>query len=147
MIESSTVAKVIFVDTSAWYALTVADDVCHAPAIGFLKVISSGEFGKMITTDYVLAETYTLLRIKKGTELVTRFAESVASSSNVKALWISESDFSLSLEKLLKFNDKMLSFVDCSSSVAMDALGITDVFAFDSDFKTLGYTLHPEPQE
>ncbi len=147
MIASSTVARVIFVDTSAWYALAVADDVSHAPAIGFFKVISSGEFGKMITTDYILAETYTLLRIKKGTELVARFAESVASSSNVKTLWISEGDFSLSLEKLLKYNDKMLSFVDCSSSVAMDALGITDVFAFDSDFKTLGYTLHPEPQE
>lgn len=137
----------IFVDTSAWYALAVGDDVSHAPAMDFFKAISSGEFGKMISTDYVLAETYTLLRIKKGTELVARFAESVAQSSNVKILRISENDFSLALEKLLKFNDKLLSFVDCSSSVAMDALGITDVFAFDSDFKTLGYTLYPAPQE
>ena len=137
----------IFVDTSAWSALAVADDVSHAPAMDFFKIISSGEFGKMITTDYVLAETYTLLRIKRGTELVSHFAESVAGSTNVKTLWISESDFSLSLERLLKFNDKMLSFVDCSSSVAMDALGITDVFAFDTDFKTLGYKLHPELRE
>lgn len=144
---SSTEANVIFVDTSAWYAIAVADDVSHAPAMDFFKVISSGEFGKMITTDCVLAETYTLLRIKRGTELVSHFAESVARSTNVKTLWIGESDFSLSLEKLLKFNDKMLSFVDCSSSVAMDALGITDVFAFDSDFKTLGYRLHPELRE
>ena len=137
----------IFADTGAWYALAVADNINHAPAVAFLEAISSGEFGKMITTDYVLAETYTLLRIRKGTELAARFAGSVAQSSNVKTLRIGENDFSLALEKLLRFKDRMLSFADCSSSVAMDALGITDVFAFDSDFRTLGYKLHPERQE
>ena len=147
MIRLFTVAELIFVDTSAWYALAVADDINHAPAIDFFRVLSSGEFGKMITTDYILAETYTLLRIKKGIEPVRRFAESVAKSPNVKTLWISENDFSFSLEKLLRFNDKMLSFVDCSSAVVMDSLGMTDVFAFDSDFHSLGYKLHPDLHE
>lgn len=82
--------------------------------------------------------------VRRFAKLVARFAESLAQSSNVKTLWISEADFSLALEKLLKFNDKMLSLVDCSSAVAIDALGLTDVFAFDSDFKTLGYRLHSE---
>ena len=75
------------------------------------------------------------------------FRQKVLLRSDVKTLWISENDFSFSLEKLLRFNDKMLSFVDCSSAVVMDSLGMTDVFAFDSDFHSLGYKLHPDLHE
>jgi hypothetical protein len=134
----------IFVDTSAWYALFVNEDSNHSSAVAFLNEISSGKFGKMVTTDYVLAETYTLLRLRKGAEIVGRASSSISRSSNLRIVWVGEENFALALEILLNYNDKKLSFADCTSFVMMKALGISDAFAFDTDFRSTGFHLHPE---
>jgi predicted nucleic acid-binding protein len=44
----------IFVDTSAWYAVEEEDDVNHDAACKFLSQIASGRHGIAITTDYIL---------------------------------------------------------------------------------------------
>jgi predicted nucleic acid-binding protein len=43
----------IFVDTSAWYALEVEDDVNHKAACRFLSKVATGKYGVSVTTDYV----------------------------------------------------------------------------------------------
>ena len=56
----------IFVDTSAFYALEVEGDVNHAAARRFLGEIKEGMYRVMVTTDYVLDETLALLRLRHG---------------------------------------------------------------------------------
>jgi len=51
----------IFVDTSAWYALDLENEINHQKARKFLSEIATGTYGIAITTDYVLDETMTLL--------------------------------------------------------------------------------------
>ncbi len=50
--------RLVFVDTSAWIAMGSQDDQYHQPAVDFFKVLAS-ERARLVTSDFVLSETYT----------------------------------------------------------------------------------------
>ena len=66
----------IFVDTGAWFAVAVRNDPDHAVAMRWLGQNSE----PLITTDYVLAETATLIRMGDKTARGHRLAVRIASS-------------------------------------------------------------------
>ena len=80
----------IFVDTGAFYASKVANDVNHRSAIGIEKLISEGKYGKMVTTNYVLDELYTLLRGRVSYEHTIQIGETIRNSPNIRIIWILE---------------------------------------------------------
>jgi predicted nucleic acid-binding protein len=67
---------VIFVDTGAWFASAVRNDPDHAAAMRWLGQNRE----PLITTDYVLAETATLIRMRDKTARGHRLAVRVTSS-------------------------------------------------------------------
>jgi PIN domain len=67
---------VIFVDTGAWFAVAVQNDPDHAAAMRWLGQNRE----PLITTDHVLAETATLIRMRDKTARGHRLAVRVASS-------------------------------------------------------------------
>ena len=83
----------IFVDTSAWYASEVEDDVNHEKARKFLLEIASAKHGVAVTTDYVLDETLTLLQSKKGLSVALTFIGKVRKSQSIRTFWVNESIF------------------------------------------------------
>ena len=87
----------IFVDTSAFYALEVEGDANHAAARRFLEEIKRGEYGVMITTDYVLDEVLTLLRLRHGVDAALRFLVKVRKSRSIKVVWVDEVVFEQAL--------------------------------------------------
>ena len=52
----------IFIDTGAFFASKVTNDVNYSSAIVVENQIREGKYGKMITTNYILDELFTLLR-------------------------------------------------------------------------------------
>ena len=66
----------IFVDTGAWFAAAVLDDPDHGAAMRWL----GRNREPLITTDYVLAETATLIRMRDKSARGHRLAVRVASS-------------------------------------------------------------------
>jgi len=58
---------VIFVDTGAWFAVAVRSDPDHEAAMRWL----GRNREPLITTDYVLAETATLIRMRVKPRAVT----------------------------------------------------------------------------
>ncbi|MGH7926202.1 MAG: type II toxin-antitoxin system VapC family toxin [Candidatus Binatia bacterium] len=66
----------IFVDTGAWFAVAVGNDPDHEAAMRWLRRNRE----PLITTDYVLAETATLIRMCDKTARGHRLALRVASS-------------------------------------------------------------------
>ncbi len=54
----------IFVGTSAWYALEVEDDTNHKRALRLLGTLRDRRYGSILTTDYVLDEPVTLLWLR-----------------------------------------------------------------------------------
>ena len=62
----------IFVDTSAWVALEDRSDTNHWKAIAYKDEFLHSKT-RMVTTNYVLDETYTLLLLDIGYRPIVRF--------------------------------------------------------------------------
>jgi predicted nucleic acid-binding protein len=124
----------IFVDTGAWYASLVPTDPDHATAVQWL---ANNHF-PLLTTDYVIDETLTLLRArgerKRALMLGTKFFHHGLAEIHK----ITSVDLTLAWETFEQFDDKNWSFTDCTSKVVMEQLGIKVAFAFDHHFQQFG---------
>ena len=124
----------IVVDTGAWYASLVPTDPDHAKAV---KWIASNHF-PLLTTDYIVDETLTLLRARgeKTRALLLGakfFRDGLAEVHKITAV-----DLSLAWDVFEQFDDKGWSSTDCTSKVVMEKLNITIAFAFDHHFHQFG---------
>ena len=132
-------------DTGAWYAVEVEDDVNHRAGKRFLSALSTGRYGTPVTTDYVLDETMTLLRSRRGLSAALAFADKVRTSGSVRVFWVDEPLFDKALGFFHKSDGSSWSFTDCTSFALMNELSIADAFAFDGHFREAGFRLCPEP--
>ena len=135
----------ILVDTGAWYALTDPQERHHGHAVASFGRLTKGEHGRMVTTDYVLDETYTLIRMRLGIEPVRRLRELLGKSSSIQVVRVSDNDFEHSVDLMLAHEDKRWSLTDCTSFTLMRELEIKDAFTFDHNFVEAGFRVHPGP--
>ncbi len=133
----------IFVDTSAWYALEVEDDENHASAAAFREELKRGRHGALLTSDYVLDEVITLLNMRKDSEAATGFAGKVFRSRSVSVVWIDRQVFEEALKMLKERADRKWSFTDCTSFIIMSQLRVQEAFAYDRNFEQAGFTRLP----
>lgn len=133
----------ILIDTGAWYALADQQERHHGRASALFGRLTKGEFGRMLTSDYILDETYTLLRMRLGMEPVKRLRDLLARSSSLQVLRVSDNDFDRSAELMIAHPDKRWSLTDCSSFILMRELEISDAFAFDHNFAEAGFRVFP----
>ncbi len=129
----------IFVDTSAWYAVEVEDDVNHEAACQVLSSIASGKHGVAVTSDFVLDEMLTLLRSRKSLASASAFIDKIRKSKSVRIFWVDEGLFDRALDTFKKSDDKLWSFTDCTSFALMRELAISKAFTFDKHFKEAGF--------
>lgn len=130
----------IFVDTSAWLALVDSHDRNHAEAVRIARRLAQGEFGNQATTNYVLAESLTIIRRRLGLESAMKFATGLESSQEVRVFWIEPAHHQEAIRLMANRPDKDWSLFDCSSFVIMRSLGIQSAFAFDEDYAQAGFT-------
>jgi uncharacterized protein len=133
----------IYVDTSAWYAVEVEDDINHDAACKFLSKMATGKHGISITTDYVLDETLTLLRSRRGLKSAEGFIDKIRRSKSVRVFWVDEGLFEKALELFKASEGKSWSFTDCTSFSLMQELSISDAFTFDKHFREAGLQAVP----
>jgi uncharacterized protein len=135
----------ILIDTSAWYAVEVEDDENHSAAINFFKKrVASSLHGSPVTTDYILDETLTLLRMRRGIRVAAQFSDKIQNTKSLRILWIGDEIFSQAL-KLFKQSDERQewSFTDCTSFSIMNGVGISESFTFDEHFASAGFAVLP----
>jgi predicted nucleic acid-binding protein len=135
----------IFVDTSAWDAIADGGDTNHGLALLFRNEIA-GHY-KLVTTNYVLDELYTLLLLNIGYRQTIRYKRQLdilIQEGILEFEWISEQVAAEAWAIFEQFNtDKQWSFTDCTSYVVMKRLGIAEVFAFDRHFEQMGFIRRP----
>ena len=130
----------IFVDTSAWFALMDRSCVEHSIASKFATDVQD----LFVTTDYVLAESLTLLRARRLHEEAIELGGRLLSERFARLVWVTPEDVQKAWV-LFQYRDKAWSFVDCVSFSVAQRLKIHDAFAFDDHFRQCGtLTVHPE---
>lgn len=124
----------IFVDTGAWFAAAVPSDPHHSAASRWLA--DNGE--PLLTTDYVVDETLTLLRARGERTRSLLLGERFFSAGLAEIYTLGDGDIALAWQVFRSFDDKDWSFTDCASKVVIERLGIRQAFAFDRHFKQFG---------
>jgi hypothetical protein len=131
--------KQIFVDTSGWYAAIVSKDSDHKAAREFLHHNTS----KLITSDYVMDETVTLLQSRLGHQYAVRFLDMLQSSQQVQLVFLTPNYLKATIDLFRNRADKEWSFTDCSSFILMQEYQIQIAFAFDEHFRQAGFQMKP----
>jgi predicted nucleic acid-binding protein len=124
----------IFVDTGAWFASIVPSDRDHAAATRWL----SQNTQPLLTTDYIIDETLTLLKARGQTLRVMAMGEQFFRGTLATTYYLTEADILLGWQTFRQFSDKAWSFTDCTSKIVIDKLHLQQAFAFDHHFHQFG---------
>jgi predicted nucleic acid-binding protein len=134
----------VFLDTSAVLALLDADERSHAEA----RTVWADLLGRaedLVSTNYVLVESFALVQHRLGLEAVRTLQEDILPL--VRVHWVSEADHRAAVSALLTANRRHLSLVDCVSFLVMRQLALKTAFALDRDFTAQGFETVPSPPQ
>ena len=127
----------IFVDTSAFLALENRKDQYHQSALMFRdSLLKSKE--SLITSDYVLDESYTIIRLRAGHKIAVRFGEMIQATALIEIRYLTKETLQEAWDIFKSFSDKEFSFTDCTSFALMQSLQIRVAFTFDEHFNQFG---------
>jgi predicted nucleic acid-binding protein len=138
----------IFVDTWAWVALADTSDPYHRKAKALHRKLTKKR-RSYVTTNFVLGETISYLYDGIGAVHAQTFINSILTASDAgtyRMVHLSPDQFRRAWAMRQKYHDKpAISFVDFTSMVVMQDLGLTDVFTGDDHFRkvNLGFQLVP----
>jgi hypothetical protein len=141
------IAKPVFVDTGAWIALAIEKDHLHARAAAFAVDLARNRV-PLITTNYVLSETYTRILYEVGHAQAMAFDGKLGElleSRRLKVVWVSPEIHAQALAIFRKYEDQTFSITDCATFVITRKQGLPEVFGFDQSFATMGMILRPSP--
>src|SRR3972149_9377448 len=83
----------IFVDAGGWSAGDLRADRRHEEALAAFRRARTGELGALVTSDYVMSEGLTIVRMDAGLEAAETLASRVFESPHVRLLWTTAPDF------------------------------------------------------
>ena len=125
----------IFVDTSALYAVLDADDPWHgSAAVALPRVQAIGA----ATCNYVVVESAALVARRLGRRATMDLFDLL---SPVELVWVDEPIHRAATAAYLQGGAGGPSLVDCASFEVMRLRGITTAFAFDRHFVDAGFAL------
>ena len=130
----------IFVDTAGLFALLVDNDAMHDRAHDLLERAAHSS-RRFVTTDYVVDETATLLKVRGAGHRADKLFEIVFQSAACRVEWMDSERFIHVRRFFLKHHDQDWSFTDCFSFWLMRSLGLTDALTTDKHFRDAGF--HP----
>ena len=134
--------SLLFVDTAGWMAAADAKDplnsVCRAVRDEWLEA-----GGTLITTNYVVDETMTLIRMRLGLEAAEKWWRQVSESQRCRFEWITPDRELEALRWFFTWKDQTFSFTDCTSFVVMKDMKIEKAMTSDHHFLTAGFDILP----
>lgn len=136
MISRPLIPRRVLVDTGAWYALADKQDTNHEPAAAIQRLLIA-QRPRLFTTNYIVDETYTLLRTRLSQLSAVRFLDDLRAST-VTLIRVTAADEATTEALLRRFVDKRFSYTDATSFVVMERLGIPAAFTFDRNFAEYG---------
>jgi hypothetical protein len=105
------------------------------------EVLAAGRL--LVTTDYVVDETLTLLRMRLGLPAAEAWWSQIEASSRVRWQWIDAARAEKARAVFFRHRDKQYSFTDCTSFVVMRELRLKQALTTDRHFRQAGFQVLP----
>ena len=132
----------VFVDTGGWMACADRADPAHAACAAARD--ATLEAGRtLITTDFVIAETLTLIRFRLGLSAANAWWQQIDRSARLRWERVEHDRFERARHLFFEYRDKDLSFTDCTSVAVMRELKVTTVITTDRHFRQVGFEVLP----
>jgi predicted nucleic acid-binding protein len=96
---------------------------------------------ELVTTNYVLIETFALIQSRLRLEAVREFQEDIVPVLRIE--FVTPEMHRLGIAALLAASRRGFSLVDCVSFEVMRELGMKSAFTFDGHFREYGFTAIP----
>ena len=128
----------VFVDSSAWLALHIANDQYFKEAEKYAHSLIDKR-ALFFTNDYVLDETYTRLIYDFNLQTAQEFHKKIilGVKENLVVLEIDEYERELAWFYLEKFKDHNLSLTDATIVVNFNEANLNEIFTFDRHFRDI----------
>jgi predicted nucleic acid-binding protein len=135
---------VIFVDTTIWASAIDASDALHEDGSAVLKALADGSLPSALTTDFVLDETLTLLKMRGGRpDTIAKAMASIVSSPSLDLVFVDDALFDAAL-RIYQIYER-LSFTDAVTVTVMQKRKIKEIFSHDEDFDLKGILRRERP--
>lgn len=132
----------LFVDTGGWMACVDADaPTCVQARAARDAALARGEV--LVTTDFVMDETLTLIRVRLGLDAAEAWWRSVEGSRRVRWEQIDVGRAEKARHAFFRHSDKEWSFTDCTSLVVMRELKLKHALTTDHHFAQMGFQVVP----
>jgi predicted nucleic acid-binding protein len=130
----------IYVDSSAFYALLDRADTYHQPARTAWPALLQDDVA-MVTTNYVVSETMTVLQFRIGFEAADLWRRDILGVLDM--YWVDKVLHRQACDLWMNLGRRRYSLVDCVSFVAMRQNRIEKAFAFKTNYLAQGIELFP----
>lgn len=118
-------------------ALEATDEEHHKQAEATLSELAASG-SRLITTNFVFDETYTLLLARLGRGQALAWGERQLASVAITLVRVTEEHERRAWEIIKTFADKHFSYTNATSFAVAEDLGIDSAFAFDQHFTQYG---------
>ena len=137
--------KYVFVDTWGWCTIVNGAQTEHIETAGlFQELIDKGT--TFVTTNFVLDESYTLIRTRIHHKTAVEFhdlMQVLISDGYVKLIQVPPEIEHEGWEIFERCSDKDFSYTDCTSFVVMQRLKITQAITTDGHFRQMSFQTLP----
>ena len=124
-----------FADTSFWFGLQERGDARHAQA----RALVARGVGRVVTTNNVIGETWTLLRRRSGHPAAVGFLDRLGALPDLEIVHVDEAVEKDAWRWLRARPEREYSFVDATSFAVMRKRRIREALAIDGDFNAAGF--------
>ena len=133
--------KFVFVDTWGWCALVNEAQIEHIEVAAlFQEFVDKGTV--LVTTNFILDESYTLIRIRIHHRAAVEFhdlLQALIGDKYVKQVQVTPEIEQKAWEIFERYADKDFSYTDCTSFAVMQLFKITHAITEDHHFKQMGF--------
>jgi predicted nucleic acid-binding protein len=130
--------KPVFIDTMGWACLLDRREAKHGEAVRWMAGCAQLRW-PLVTTDYVVDETATLLMARRAAGVLGEFFECIEHSAALTLTPVGPGRFREACGYLLKHRDQGYSFTDVTSFIVMRELGMSDALTEDRHFEQAGF--------
>jgi predicted nucleic acid-binding protein len=132
----------VFVDTGGWMACADRSDPGHVACTAARD--ATLEAGRtLITTDFVVVETLTLIRFRLGLAAANAWWQQIDGSGRLRWERVENDRFERARALFFQYRDNDLSFTDCTSVAIMRELKLATVITTDGHFRQVGFDVLP----